>query len=94
MSITNQMAGVVGQSILGAALPSHIYAGNHYPTFPPEPHVAPPGSIFRIEKIQNGFLVHLAQNGYSPAERHYAENEKAAGELVTASLVRWFIEGK
>lgn len=52
------------------------------------------GSEFRVEKIENGFVVHLRHSALTEEERHYAADEKGVGELVTATLVRWFLTEK
>ena len=85
--------GIAQQQMAGGYNPGAVYQGPFLtPSYSPD--VYAPGARFRVEKIDNGFLVHLAKAEGAIAERHYAENEKAVGELVTATLVRWYIEGK
>lgn len=50
-------------------------------------------SLFRVEKIANGFIVHLAKHEGAYFEKHYTEDMNAVGNLVTASLARWALEG-
>lgn len=86
---TNQLAGIANNSML-TGMPSSI----GFPYNDMQAVSVPPGSRFRVERISNGFLVHLSRSEFEQAEQHYAADEKAVGELVTATLVRWFIEGK
>lgn len=77
---------------IGHAYPSLL--GAQLSDLSTQSQVAVPGASFRVERIDNGFLVHLSRHTYVTTERHYAENERAVGELVTATLIRWMIEGK
>lgn len=50
-----------------------------------------PGSSYTVKTIANGYLVDF-HNG-TATESHYAADEKAVGELVTATLVRFLLQG-
>jgi hypothetical protein len=52
-----------------------------------------PGHLFRVEKIANGWLIQLAKFEGGAYEKHFAEGAKEAGEIITAALVRWQLEG-
>lgn len=48
-------------------------------------------ALFNVEKIDNGFLVVFT--GPKGRERHYCQSQADVGQLITAQLVRVFIEG-
>lgn len=49
---------------------------------------------FRIQKIANGYLVDLVRHTGGTVETHHVEGFREAGDLITATLVRWELEGK
>ena len=49
---------------------------------------------FRIQKIANGYLVDLVRHTGGTVETHHVDGFKEAGDLITATLVRWELEGK
>lgn len=80
-----------------------IYPGGYattteatYPGFNPSPFPVtsvPTVGHFRIQRIDNGFLIEIARRVGEQVETHYAEDFKAAGELICAMCVRWELEG-
>jgi hypothetical protein len=88
--------GIIGNPVPGQALEQQIRVWES--TRPPlrlgEPSPLDNAPRFGIEKIANGFVVWLSRREGEVFEKHYAEDAIAVGNLVTATLTRWFIEGK
>lgn len=56
-------------------------------------HGIAPGAQFNIEEITNGYVVTMRRHWLdSSPERHFAPDLAEVGKLVTAAMVRWYIE--
>lgn len=56
-------------------------------------HSYDPGPTFRIEKISNGYVIHYARYAGTAAAQYFAADLKEAGEFVTATCVKYQLEG-
>lgn len=88
----NVGSGVVGNTV-------GIGGIGTYNPYAPQPAQRDPAGVdarssFHVEKIANGYIVHLQRSSLASSERHFAENIMEVGKLVAATLVRWFIEAK
>lgn len=94
-TIANPLGGAVGQPwayptvTIPAAPQTQTYG------WPQHQHTVniPEGSMFVVQKISNGFIVHLRESALAVEEHHFAEDMLAVGKLVTATLVRWQMQG-
>lgn len=83
-----------GQASLQSSYGHVVYPYSPSPVFPNDPVVGGLVGVYRVRKLENGYLVESAPYAGGPVKEHFAETLKDVGERVAALGVQKALGGQ